>query len=186
VQRNRNETLTQNYKRLGLSARLEAASGGVERRGKENAVPKTVDSLAIPKARNTGKFVPEEVRVEKDPETGRILRVIRPEQDQEAIYNPLNDPLNEIMDIEPIPPNEASTNVVAELEKEAEEESKRLAKRRPRQQSQREEEWIERLVEKHGDNLIAMVRDPKLNPMQQTEGDIARRIRKWKKQRAAD
>jgi nucleolar protein 16 len=138
--------------------------------------------LAIPTSRKTGKLLPEEVQVERDPETGRILRVIRSQDEEPPVYNPLNDPLNEI----PIP--QASTrqappsNVIAQLEVEAAEEEARLVKRRPRQQSQREEEWLANLVQKHGDNLRAMARDRKLNPMQQTEGDLGRRIRKWKSQ----
>jgi nucleolar protein 16 len=36
------------------------------------------------------------------------------------------------------------------------------------------------LVAKHGDNLRAMARDKKLNPMQQTEADLGRRIKKWR------
>ena len=80
--RDRKLTLSQNYQRLGLSSRLGGRSGGVEKTGKENESTKTVDSLAIPAARKTGKLLPEEVRVERDPETGNILRVIRPDQDQ--------------------------------------------------------------------------------------------------------
>ena len=179
--RDRNLTLTQNYKRLGLSSRLEAASGGVEKRGKENQQPATADSLAIPTARNTGKLAAEEIQVEKDPKTGRILRVIRPTQDSEPDDNPLNDPLNEIMDVDTQTPISGTTNIISQLEKEAEEEEERLARKRPRQQSQREEEWIARLVEKHGDDVKAMTRDRKLNPMQQTEGDIGRRVKKWKR-----
>ena len=38
-----------------------------------------------------------------------------------------------------------------------------------------------RLIEKHGENYAAMTRDRKLNPMQQTAGDLRRRINKWKK-----
>ena len=182
--RDRNLTLTQNYKRLGLSSRLEAAAGGVEKRGKDNQQPKTADSLAIPAARSTGKLAAEEVQVERDPKTGRILRVIRPDQDNEPSYNPLNDPINEIMDIDTQAHNGKTANIISQLEKEAEEEEVHLARKRPRQQSQREEEWIVRLVEKHGDDLKAMTRDRKLNPMQQTAGDIGRRIKKWKKRQA--
>ena len=183
--RDRSLTLTQNYKRLGLSAKLEAASGGVEKRGKETDQTISSHSLAIPTARKTEKLDPEEVRVEKDPETGRILRVIRPADEKEPAYNPLNDPLNEVMDVEIPNHDHSSTNIVLELEKEAELEEDRLANRRPRQQSQREEEWITRLVEKHGNNIRSMVRDRKLNPMQQTEGDIGRRIKKWQKQKTS-
>lgn len=118
--------------------------------------------------------------MERDPETGRIVRVIHPEGDEND--NPLNDPLNDIMDVD----NEGAvdrpqTDVIAQLEAQAAEEEEWLAKKKqPRKQSQREEEWIASLVAKHGDDIKAMVRDRKLNPMQQTEGDISRRVKKWK------
>lgn len=74
-----------------------------------------------------------------------------------------------------------STVVVEALEAQAEEEAAQLLrKRRPRQQSKREVEWIAKLVEKYGDNTGAMARDRRLNPMQQTEADIARRVRQWR------
>ncbi len=56
-------------------------------------------------------------------------------------------------------------------------------KKRPRKQSRREEEWVERLVEKYGDDVGKMVRDRKLNPMQQSHGDIARRVKIWRETR---
>ena len=118
--------------------------------------------------------------MERDPETGRILRIIEPDLGGEN-DNPLNDPLNDIMDHENGEPiSQPENDVVAALEAQAVQEEALLAKKRPRQQSQREEEWITKLVEKHGDNIKAMVRDRKLNPMQQTEGDIGRRLKKWK------
>jgi nucleolar protein 16 len=73
--------------------------------------------------------------------------------------------------------------VVRALEQQASREEEALKKRKPRTQSKREEEWIGSLIEKHGDNVRAMVRDRKLNPMQQTEGDLQRRIRRWKERR---
>jgi nucleolar protein 16 len=55
----------------------------------------------------------------------------------------------------------------------------REKKKEPRKQSVREREWIERLVAKYGDDSGAMMRDRKLNPMQQTEADIRRRLNKY-------
>ncbi|KAH0843658.1 hypothetical protein AYO21_05444 [Fonsecaea monophora] len=174
-------TLSQNYKRLGLSSRLSAVTGGTEKKAAKDTTDSEEvkrDSLAIagPLAVN---LTPQEVQVERDPETGRILRIIRSET---ANDNPLNDPLNDIMDVEDEQPRpQPASGIVAELEAQAAEEAELLAKKkRPRQQSHREEEWIAKLVEKHGDDIKAMVRDRKLNPMQQSEGDLARRIKKWK------
>jgi nucleolar protein 16 len=178
----RKQTVTQNYKRLGLSSRLNAATGGVEklRPGKEN---NGVGVIAVQKVQPEMKIRTEEVNVERD-EEGKIIRVIRPEG-QETIPkpNPLNDPLN---DLEEDDENEdepettrSKSNVIAALEQEAADEAERLSKKRPRQQSKREEEWLERMVTRYGQDTRAMARDKKLNPMQQTEADIQRRLKKW-------
>jgi nucleolar protein 16 len=97
----------------------------------------------------------------------------------------LNDPLEDLSEDEATNAmNTRPSNVVAELEAQADEEAAILArKRRPRQQSKREEEWIARLAEKYGDDTRAMARDIKLNPMQQSEGDLVRRLKKWKENR---
>lgn len=52
-----------------------------------------------------------------------------------------------------------------------------------RKQSQREEEWVERLVGRYGDDVERMARDRKLNPMQQSPSDIARRVKIWREGR---
>jgi nucleolar protein 16 len=173
--------MSQNYKRLGLSSRLNAPTGGTEKKanGATDNVTSKRDSLAIAGVA-PANLTTQEVQVEKDRETGRIIRVIRP-GDQEENDNPLNDPLNDIMDFETKDStSKPSNDVIAQLEAQAAKEEELLAKKRPRQQSQREEEWISKLIEKHGDDIKSMVRDRKLNPMQQTEGDIARRLKKWK------
>jgi nucleolar protein 16 len=142
----------------------------------------------MPKSRKTTKLTPTEIKVERDPQTGRILRIIGSDGGPEDATtrkrksNPLNDPLENLSDQEEISATSTRpSDIVAELEAQAEEEAATLArKRRPRQQSKREEEWIARLVEKYGDDIGAMARDVKLNPMQQSEGDLGRRLKKWK------
>lgn len=166
-----------------------APSGGVEKRSSRRGVPirkdfADSDSLAIPRARDTGVLQHEEVTVERD-EGGNIIRVVR-SGEQAKNDNPLNDPLNDLeMETEQGPTEQKTqTEVVAALEKEAAEEAALLEKKRkPRSQSGREEEWIESLMAKYGDDVSKMVRDRKLNPMQQTEGDLKRRIKKWKAKR---
>ncbi|KAJ5124483.1 Ribosome biogenesis protein Nop16 [Penicillium bovifimosum] len=185
----RNLTLTQNYQRLGLMHKLNAPSGGRERLpGKEEEFPENQNSLHIrgsAKA-DAAKLDLGETRVERDPETGHILRVIHDDEDdkieiagrQRSRKNPLNDPLNELAShSNPL----ADSMIVKQLELQADMEGKTVKAKKPRFQSSREGEWAQRLIEKHGDNYAAMVRDRKLNPMQQSEGDLRRRLNKWKK-----
>lgn len=177
-------TLDQNYKRLGLSTKLNASIHGPKKiRGRSagNASDFKYDSLAIAPTNLQATAKPQEVRVERDPETGKILRVIQPD-DEEVDNNPLNDQLNDLSDEEDEVQQPGNPNsIVAQLEAQAAQEADIEAKRkRPRQQSSREEDWIASLVEAHGDDVVAMSRDRKLNSMQQSQGDIARRVKKWK------
>ncbi|CZT52236.1 related to chicken microfibril-associated protein [Rhynchosporium secalis] len=185
---NQDETLTQNYRRLGLTSRLNSATGGIEKLragdvSKSSTTSKLAISNAIPK-----QFAPVSARVERDPETGKILRVILTEDE-----NPLNDPLNavEAMDFEGAeddgevfegfegevaPKNKSKNEIVRKLEEQA----SMIPEKKERSQSEREREWIERLVGKWGEDFEKMARDRKLNPMQQTPADIKRRVGKWK------
>lgn len=105
---------------------------------------------------------------------GAILRVVH----AKARDNPLHDALNSDSEDEggvagaPGEPNE----VVRRLEQQA----GRGEEKRERKQSEREREWCARLVARWGGDFRAMVRDRRLNPMQQTEGDLRRRIGKWR------
>ena len=121
---------------------------------------------------------PTEARIERDPTTGTVLRIVHTSSKS---INPLNDPLNDVSASESEEVKQNSTGheqrgIIQELEMH----SKMEARKRPRQQSAREEEWIASLLQKYGTNFSAMVRDRKLNPYQQNEGDIRRRIERWK------
>jgi nucleolar protein 16 len=237
--RDRSLTLLQNYKRLGLTSRLNGATGGAEKMKKQKkiVVPvdhvagaenddddvdddridgENVDGLAIHGKTESARLVPAEVKVERDALTGRILRVVgaeagvgdnddgtRGQERRKWRRKRLDDPLNSDSDSKELGeeeddddgrdsstkdaaaaarnPRQASTAVVAALEAQAEEEAAQLTRtKRPRKQSKREEEWIARLVQRHGEDVRAMARDRRLNPMQQTEADIGRRVRKWR------
>jgi nucleolar protein 16 len=198
---NQKETLSQNYRRLGLTARLNHATGGTEKTiallglndGQSSRADATVNSTAnalniVSKAPE--KIETEEIEVERDPETGAILRVTGQIEKKD---NPLNDPLNEIEDdgeaewngFAMVPERregESENPVIRQLEEAA----RNGAKKAPRGQSQREQEWIEKLVAKYGEDYGKMARDRKLNPMQQTENDIRKRVVKWKKAQAEE
>lgn len=121
----------------------------------------------------------------RDPKTGAILSV---QASGEERRNPLGDALNDLSDDDDddddgeeggegagIEGVGESRGIVAELEKEA-----RLGRReRPRVQSEREREWCGRLVEVWGEDWGGMCRDRRLNPMQQCEGDLRRRVGLW-------
>ncbi|CAM1508130.1 Fc.00g049780.m01.CDS01 [Cosmosporella sp. VM-42] len=180
---NKDETMAQNYRRLGLLARLKAPTGGTEKLLHATTTKTSAkDPFAIATIENA---VVSEARVERDAD-GNIIRIIGTGRE-----NPLNDPLNDIdndgFEDEAEPAEEwggiddaDATDVVKSLI----EESKQPVVAKPRHQSSREREWLESLIEKHGDNTQAMAKDKKLNPMQQTAADIARRIGKMKKNKA--
>ncbi|EHA51540.1 Nucleolar protein 16 [Pyricularia oryzae] len=176
---NKKETLTQNYRRLGLLTRLQAPTGGVEPglRGAADDKSNAHAPLGLSERKSTASSAVREVRVKRDAE-GRIVSVIN--EEASAAANPLDDPLNELetdSDWEGFgSDDEAPTGdrVVDQLERMA-----RVPRvKTVRGLSEREVEWLESLVAKHGDNVKAMERDHRLNPMQQTAADISRRLRR--------
>lgn len=186
--RSRSQTLSQNYRRLGLTSRLNARAGGVEPHPNPQ-YPAQPDSLSITaRAKASKTLIPTTARIIRDPVTGAISRVISSPQPSEDA-NPLNDPLNALDSDEDDTAKErepevstigSNIGIVGELEAAARAGD---GKKKPRMQSQREEEWIERLVERWGDDLKGMVRDRRLNPQQQSKGDLRRRIWKWTERR---
>ncbi|KAI0998499.1 hypothetical protein K3495_g9698 [Podosphaera aphanis] len=179
---NRHETLTQNYKRLGLTARLNSATGGIEKLKPSLSKTFCQDKLAIsnviPKT-----IKPSEARVERDPHTGKILRVIH--------TTPKSNPLNDLIlsdsedeslgtHGERVKREKNESNSENQIIRQLEEQASACAPKKIRKQSEREQVWIANLVSSYGEDYIKMARDRKLNPMQQTPADIQRRVEKWK------
>jgi len=185
---NKSLTLSQNYHRLGLSSKLNASTGGTEFKTpqKDDAAEKQGD-LAIPSSK-ARKAQVGSVKVVRD-ETGRITGVVPDgESERKRKRNPLNDPMNDLSDSDPeeeegrpakiSKQDTQARGIVAELE-----ESSRYEKaQRPRKMSQRDREWLGRLVGRYGEDFGAMARDRRMNPMQQTEGDLKRRVVVWMKE----
>ncbi len=194
LRRNSRETVSQNYRRLGLTVKLNHATGGTEK------LPFTENSSNAPapgrpnrsslaaRAALPSTASLSEVRVERDPTTGAIRQII---DQQPAKPNPLGDPLNDIVDSDaeswdgfdnqPIADSGANkrsskSSVVAQLIEQA----AGGVRKPPRRQSEHEKAWLAALAAKHGDNYGAMFRDMKMNVMQLSEGDIKRRIRRWR------
>ena len=137
------------------------------------------------KSADQGLLHVSEVKVERDA-SGRITRVLRD-------TNPLNDPLHELDSDSETQQQErqkqheewsgfedsrAAERERPEVLRALEAEAGRPTEKTVRHQSEREMEWLKRLVARHGEDVRAMARDMKLNPMQQTAADIGRRLRK--------
>ncbi|CAI4038467.1 hypothetical protein SMKI_05G0780 [Saccharomyces mikatae IFO 1815] len=182
-------TTAQNYKRLGLRAKLQTPTGG-----KEADLSKVVKRIPLTKSmldededededQDEDKQhdhvtasvevdeneIPEgEARIQRD-ENGDVVGVVYGKKKNYDVDD----------DVDTIKAKEISegTEVVKQLEAFA----SRPVIKKERYQSEREEEWLEKLYNKYGDDYKKMFFDKQLNIYQQSEGDLKRRLLKWKK-----
>ncbi len=97
---------------------------------------------------------PGEALIKRDAE-GNVIDIIYGKATQDA----------EMADVE-------KTEVIKALEARASEESKT-----PREASIGEVSWLKQIVAKYGDDMDRASRDRKLNPMQQSPGDLRKRVK---------
>lgn len=158
----KNQTLAQNYARLGLTHRLKTATGGKEQHPSKVKESKPAKSSALGH---------QEARITRG-EDGSILKV---EYSKNLLYDTLDGNDNDEEETTDTPSAlETETDLVRALKHRA-----TLGVKKERVQSDRESDWVERLVAKHGDDYQAMFWDKELNIRQQSIGDIKRRIKKW-------
>ncbi|KAF3171523.1 Nucleolar protein 16 [Orbilia oligospora] len=158
----KNQTLAQNYARLGLTHRLKTATGGKEQHPSKAKDPNPAKSNALGH---------QEARITRG-EDGSILKV---EYSKNLLYDTLGGGDDNDDDERETPSGlETETDLVRALKHRA-----TLEVKTERLQSDRETDWVQRLVAKHGDDYQAMFWDKELNIRQQSIGDIKRRIKKW-------
>ncbi|QEU60898.1 Nop16 [Kluyveromyces lactis] len=189
-------TLAQNYKKLGLKVKMGKFAGGEEadlskvikkdvyehsafsddesEDEKDSEGDEQEDDVNPEELNSDGEYdeskIPEgEARIKRD-DDGNIVKV----------YYGKRKAIDIDMDVEELrrenEKNEVKTEVVKKLEAYA---SRPVAKKE-RGLSQREDQWLEQLYKKHGDNYKKMFFDKKLNVYQQTENVLRRKILKWK------
>lgn len=160
-------TLQQNYKKLGLKAKLGSQAGGTEKIITKDGIQND-DEKETEKSKAPINSM-QEGRIIRDDE-GNVIGVEVNEKkefddEEEEEWTGFQDQ-----------GEEEKTEVVRQLEEAA-----KNGYSKPHVQSEREMDWAERLINKHGDDFEAMFWDKKLNIYQQSVGDIKRRVYKWKK-----
>lgn len=148
----KNLTLSQNYKKLGLTAKLQKPAGGVEKdvRIESEAVYTPIKRSAI-----------KEAKIVRN-EDGSTEIVYPNEDDEEEMWTGFN--------------GEHKAEIISQLKEFA-----ASGVTKPRHQSEREQDWIADLVAKHGDDYRAMQWDRKLNAFQHSAGELKKRVHKWRK-----
>ena len=160
-------TLKQNYKRLGLRAKLGRSAGGDERKveslselqakrekNQKNQLKHVPTVSEIENLDDPSRIPEGEARLIRDPETNEVIKVIYGtmkvddnDESEEEIENP---------------------SVIKQLEEYAE----KIVKSKRKDINQKENDWIKSLYEKYGDDYDKMKWDKKLNIYQQSAGDL--------------
>ncbi|KTW29398.1 hypothetical protein T552_01351 [Pneumocystis carinii B80] len=148
------KTLEENYKELGI----------VLKQNKQSNIKEEEYNGFFSNENNLLKLKPNEAQILRD-DQGNIIKVIYGKK-----YD-FDDELNEIA----MENRKAKTQVIEELKNKIKNNIK--SDRKP---SQNEINFLNKLIERYGDNVDAMAKDIKLNPMQQTAADLRRRISKLK------
>lgn len=146
------------------------------------------DTFAIKPSLQSADAEPQTVRITRDPESGNILSVF---DDEDA--NPLNDCLNEL-EVTEMPrfnslgfvPKRRGGVRETDVTRQLEEYALSGVERAKRGQSKGEEDWVADLIHKYGDDYKGMFWDRKLNPMQQSMGDIRKRVKRYQERQAKE
>lgn len=142
------QTLQQNYKRLGLVSNPNINPSS-------GGVEKLYPDAPKDEQSDANGLKANEAIIKRD-ESGKVIEIVystvASAQEQDAV---------------------SKTEVVKALEQRATE-----VKQTPREASNGELEWLRRIKEKYGDDYTKAAKDRRVNPMQQTVGNIKKRAQK--------
>jgi nucleolar protein 16 len=160
--------LFSSYEKLGLLTSLNGQTGGKEKNMPDQKMevtesePKELKELTDADIEEIKKSLgPGEGLIQRDDE-GNVVRIIVGEAKTH----------DEILDAE-VAPVEAKTDVVRALEAQAANAHVNI-----KFQSEYELDWIQKLINKHGDNYKAMFWDKELNVYQQTASQLKKKCEK--------
>lgn len=190
----KNLSMAQNYKKLGLATKTGSKKvRGLEEDLREKSLRLTIQQGKNPHDQELRDLMEQQEREELDrnnivvndrkiPKLGAgEAFIVRGDDGQvvEVIYGKdhqvgSDDEEEEWTGFED-QPEEEDTETIKILQARAE-----RAVANPHIQSEREQSWIEQLIEKHGDDVDGMFWDKELNIYQQSRGDLKKRIKKWK------
>lgn len=166
----KNLTLKQNYKKLGLTVRLGKPAGGEEapiqtlsefRKEREEREQNQITPEVVANETDPEKIPEGEARLIRDPETNEVV---------EIIYGKMKVNEKKV--------EEAKDSIISELIKYNEETAKPSVPKTP---SARENAWLEQLHAKYGDDYEKMKWDRKLNPMLLSVGQLKKKMAQWRK-----
>ena len=172
----RKATLSQNYQRLGLTARLNGATGGTER--KIDDIERDESDGRVGKGRgfavqpSAAEKAVGSVKVIRD-EDGKIVQVVREAQKEKFAGDLLDDTSDE---------EEAPATRDTEVVRQLEEHSQMVPRKKRRKMAKGEGEWVERLIGRWGDDFEVMSRDKNLNPMLHSPAVLRKKVRAWREQ----
>ncbi|KAI8881484.1 hypothetical protein K501DRAFT_158237, partial [Backusella circina FSU 941] len=168
------QTLRQNYKRLGLLTSINGQSGGIEKLNPDKKITPEEQQAQQALQRDLSELTEEEIQelkktlkpgeglIQRD-DDGNVVRVLVGEQKTH----------NEILDQE-FDRVEAKTDVVRQLEEQA-----ANAKVVEKFVSEYQGDWIQQLMQKHGDDYQAMFWDKELNTNQLTAAQLKKKCAKY-------
>ncbi|KAJ2234453.1 Nucleolar protein 16 [Coemansia sp. RSA 1722] len=157
----RNSTVLENYKKLGLVSKVNGARGGTEK----DLFSKPTENVnqTEPTEKDLKKAIPQGYGIIERDEQGNVVNIIFPEEE---------DPLDSDYEVEKVEPKGNAAKILEEFANTHED-------RQERWLSVGNRRILQTFIDTHGDNYEAMFWDSKLNKQQLTKRQIEKKIKQY-------